>query len=351
MASSLAWDPERVSACVDEIAARLRGRLSAEQGGMDEWFARLGRNSLSIEPSGRRSVVTVRAPAPHAAWIRAYWLPTLEKMVARALGVEHGDIRVILTAAPRGDTFRRSGPSSPELDGIRRWPDLDGVELIARDNPLLRFYSELDQRREAGERMSARRVLEIYDPCKGLLECLYCQFTTSERRHVTEVLDRRFRTPPPGLVDRQVLHETVKSLRGIPAAVRRGRLRTKPYGTVPSSAMVLRVSSKWHGVSVEEMMSQSRQSVVVFSRITTFHLLRRVTHQTQTQIARFFGRDHTTVGYAESKAFNMLKGDRELRAGIEALARECDRVGLEEWATNVAANYNRNLKDPCEEAA
>ena len=90
-------------------------------------------------------------------------------------------------------------------------------------------------------------------------------------------------------------------------------------------------------------MSQSRQSVVVFSRVMTFHLLRRVTHQTQTQIARYFGRDHTTVGYAEIKAFSMLKGDAELRAGIEFLARECDRVGLEEWAQTVAASYNRKL--------
>ncbi len=54
-----------------------------------------------------RAVVTVRAPAPHAARIRACWLSALEKMVARTLGVGHGDIRVILTAAPRGAAVGR----------------------------------------------------------------------------------------------------------------------------------------------------------------------------------------------------------------------------------------------------
>ena len=331
MMAARTWDKRRAHLCVERIERQLRARLSDETGGMDEWFARLNRNALHIDPDIRGGQVTIRAPAAHAAWIRAYWMPVLRKIVASAMEVDPEDIWVVLRSLP----FKPVG-SGDELDayGRRSWPSLEGLGAVPPERAMERFYADLD-RENSSEVMTPARVLEIYDPCRGLLECVYSQMEATERGMVRAALEKRFRTPPPGVVDRQVLHETLRTLEGAPSRLR-GRLRTKPRGTVASPKVVLGLAAGWHGVSIDEVCGASRCSVVRFARLTAVHLLRRTTHQTLSQIGRLLEKDHTTIRYTEMQASRLLRRDGEIRANFGHLARESDRRGLWSWACTVA---------------
>lgn len=327
---------------LEAVAARLRTRMPGSADPEEWWFASLGYRSVTIDLPTPDGTVTVWAAPPMAGYIRARLMPTVIRWIAAALGVAEGDIHVVLRVVQQ---HRKNQRLHPGLGGVRAWPDLAGLEEMSRKPPLFRMYDEFRRRREAGELVTETSVLDLYDPRRGLLECIFSQLTGRERAEMLGPLNVRFRLAPSTRVDRQVLHEVVRSLPGIPSKVSRGRLRTRPLGTSISVQRALVLASQWFGVPVEDLVGRSRESIVVFARLNAVHLLRRVTHQTQPQIGERLGRDHKTIGHAEEQAAAFMRKDATLRAGMAALARECDREGLSGWVRRMVANYGPNSGD------
>lgn len=78
-----------------------------------------------------------------------------------------------------------------------------------------------------------------------------------------------------------------------------------------------------YGVSVEDIISKSRQSKVVMPRFVAMYLTRKLTDMTTTDIGRQFGdRDHSTVVNAINKIEEDMKNNFEFKEQIEDLRVE-----------------------------
>lgn len=81
--------------------------------------------------------------------------------------------------------------------------------------------------------------------------------------------------------------------------------------------------SRIYDVSVEDIISKSRQSKVVMPRFVAMYLTRKLTDMTTTDIGKQFGdRDHSTVVNAINKIEEDMKNDPEFREQIEELKVE-----------------------------
>jgi chromosomal replication initiator protein len=78
-----------------------------------------------------------------------------------------------------------------------------------------------------------------------------------------------------------------------------------------------------YGVSVEDIISKSRQSKVVMPRFVAMYLTRKLTDMTTTDIGRQFGdRDHSTVVNAINKIEDDMKNNYEFKEQIDDLKVE-----------------------------
>ncbi len=81
--------------------------------------------------------------------------------------------------------------------------------------------------------------------------------------------------------------------------------------------------SRIYDVSVEEMISKSRQNKVVIPRFVSMYLIRKLTDITTTDTGKLFGdRDHSTVVNAINKIEEDMKNDPEFREQLEELIVE-----------------------------
>ena len=81
--------------------------------------------------------------------------------------------------------------------------------------------------------------------------------------------------------------------------------------------------SRLYDVSVEDMISKSRQNKVVMPRFVAMYLIRKLTDMTTTEIGKQFGdRDHSTVVNAINKIEDDMKNDPEFREQLEELIVE-----------------------------
>ncbi len=78
-----------------------------------------------------------------------------------------------------------------------------------------------------------------------------------------------------------------------------------------------------YGVSVEDIISKSRQNKIVIPRFVAMYLTRKLTDMTTTDIGRQFGdRDHSTVVNAINKIEDDMKNNYEFKEHIEDLKVE-----------------------------
>jgi chromosomal replication initiator protein len=76
------------------------------------------------------------------------------------------------------------------------------------------------------------------------------------------------------------------------------------------------------GLSLEELLSHSREPRVTWPRQLAMHLARELTEQTLPAIGRAFGRGHTTVLHAGRRTRERIASDPEAFALVDRLTRE-----------------------------
>lgn len=79
------------------------------------------------------------------------------------------------------------------------------------------------------------------------------------------------------------------------------------------------------GVPVEELRGPRRTANVVYPRHLAMHLARELTDASLPEIGRYFGRDHTTVLYADQRLRGLVKHDPEARDLVQELIGRIQR--------------------------
>jgi len=113
--------------------------------------------------------------------------------------------------------------------------------------------------------------------------------------------------------------------------------------TIPLCDLALLVSS-YFGVSVGDMLGQSRREFFCLPRHVCMYLARHYTRLSMQDIALFCGRsDHTTVLNAERRIQKQIESDVALKQQIEWLSNRI-REREEITATAVIAAWNLTAK-------
>lgn len=133
------------------------------------------------------------------------------------------------------------------------------------------------------------------------ISALIAQFSRLERT-VTFVLDR----PAPRTRDPQPLFDG-----SLPAPAMPAKRTTVDY--------VKRFIADKFGVTLSEIDSKSRKREVVRPRQLAMHIARRMTDQSYPQIARRFGRDHSTVLHGDKLIEKMAAENPAFAAEVDAL--------------------------------
>lgn len=89
--------------------------------------------------------------------------------------------------------------------------------------------------------------------------------------------------------------------------------------TEVSIERVEEVVSARFGLPVEELRGRGRSTDVVYPRHVAMHLARKLTGASLPSIGRHFGRDHTTVIYADRRLREQIRKDRQARDLVEEL--------------------------------
>jgi len=80
---------------------------------------------------------------------------------------------------------------------------------------------------------------------------------------------------------------------------------------------ILRTIAQEYGLSLEELLSQSRSQRVAFPRQVAMYMLREEAELSLPKIGEMLGgRDHTTVMYGHDKITDLLEQDKNLRRKI-----------------------------------
>ena len=74
-----------------------------------------------------------------------------------------------------------------------------------------------------------------------------------------------------------------------------------------------------YNISMDDIKSKSRKSVVAIPRLLTMHILRSNTLLTLEEIGDIFNRDHTTVINAIKSTSNMLETDYDFKEEYQKL--------------------------------
>ncbi|MEG0594622.1 MAG: chromosomal replication initiator protein DnaA [Christensenella sp.] len=76
---------------------------------------------------------------------------------------------------------------------------------------------------------------------------------------------------------------------------------------------VIGVVCEYFNITEEDIRGTKRNREYVFPRQVSMYVLRRLTNNSYSKIAEFFGRDHSTIMHAEEKIKKQLKEDAELK--------------------------------------
>jgi len=95
---------------------------------------------------------------------------------------------------------------------------------------------------------------------------------------------------------------------------------------VTIEAIIKAVTERFN-VKLSDLQSKKRSRSVAFPRQVCMYLARTLTSHSLEEIGGYFGgRDHTTVLYAEEKIRSAIKKDRRLRATLDAITTEVQKV-------------------------
>lgn len=100
-----------------------------------------------------------------------------------------------------------------------------------------------------------------------------------------------------------------------------------PEGGEPeiTSPLIIAQTAAYFGVSIEDLCGPSRGRHLVMARQIAMYLCRELTPMSLPQIGREFGRDHTTVMYADRK-INQLLAER--RAVFNQVSELTNRIKM-----------------------
>ena len=120
------------------------------------------------------------------------------------------------------------------------------------------------------------------------------------------------------------------SLNGVPITedLVRDVLRDQfPEGAPPVTAdQIQKVVAEAFGVTVGDLTGERRTQQFVYPRQLAMYLCRELTDLSLPKIGNRFGRDHTTVHYAESKIARLIKEDRQAYNLVQELTARIRRI-------------------------
>jgi chromosomal replication initiator protein len=121
------------------------------------------------------------------------------------------------------------------------------------------------------------------------------------------------------------------SLNGVPVDhdLVRDVLRDQfPEGARPVTAeQIQKVVADAFNLTVADLKSDRRTQVVVYPRQLAMYLCREMTELSLPKVgAKFGGRDHTTVHYAEAKITRLIREDRSVYSLVQDLTTRIRRI-------------------------
>ena len=108
-----------------------------------------------------------------------------------------------------------------------------------------------------------------------------------------------------------------------------------------SIADIVRASTRATGVTKRELRSHRRQRELTTVRHAVLYLCRELTERSYPQIGNFFDRDHTSVIYADRRAAERLKTEREFREIVWRIRRNLTRFKFDETKVCIQISHDQ----------
>ena len=91
-------------------------------------------------------------------------------------------------------------------------------------------------------------------------------------------------------------------------------IHSGPY--IPTPEIIIEETSRYYGITADEIKGQSRKKNIVNARQTAMYLCRTITSLPLSDIGNEFNRDHTTVLSSVCKVENSMKNDKETVSAV-----------------------------------
>ena len=102
-------------------------------------------------------------------------------------------------------------------------------------------------------------------------------------------------------------------------------IKEKP-GLHPTPELILDAVSNFYCISKDKLLSTSRVSEVAIARQIAFYLMREMTDMNNTEIGKFFEKDHTTVMHGIDKITNLMDVNRDVAGGVADLKKNIENM-------------------------
>lgn len=94
--------------------------------------------------------------------------------------------------------------------------------------------------------------------------------------------------------------------------------------------VVMKVCSKYFGVSAQELVSNRRDLKVMIPRHYTMYAAKELTNLSFPQVGAWFNRDHTTIVHAHQKVSKLIESQAKAKRVIEEISAVCRKEAMEE---------------------
>lgn len=94
--------------------------------------------------------------------------------------------------------------------------------------------------------------------------------------------------------------------------------------------VVMKVCSKYFGISANDLVSDRRDLKVMIPRHYTMYVAKELTNLSFPQIGSWFNRDHTTIIHAHQKVTKLVDAQSKAKRTVEEISAVCRKEAMEE---------------------
>jgi chromosomal replication initiation ATPase DnaA len=159
-----------------------------------------------------------------------------------------------------------------------------------------------------------------------------------ETNDLVYLLERQYATS--GL---RILRRAANELRRLHALLEENSVSTaimqenEENNIVIRTGLILKVSAKYFGVDIAEILSERRTLKAMVPRHITMYLARELTSLSYPQIGACFNRDHTTVLYACDKITQQVASNSRIKTIVDEISALCREEAKIEYKRNQEA--------------